>query len=458
MGLLAPLVAGTSVTAQSPPESSTIHQDISERDELIAAQETLLNAYRCRFEVDAYAVLGGCADGRPLLGPSEPGNFAGNPTQQDIAIRDELVAAQESLLNVYRCRFNIDTQVVPDRCISPPTSPEQNQISASPFTTIASGSLHSCGIRDDDTVACWGFNNHGQADAPGDRFRAISVGLWHSCGIKIDGTAHCWGSNLIVNLHDALSYYAGQADPPEGQFTAISAGVFHSCGLRIDQTITCWGSNYAGQADPPEGQFTAISVGNDHGCAINIDQTITCWGWNSHGQADPPGGIFIAVSAGNTHSCGIRGLGTVECWGDNRLVGCPSGHVHVEGTYQCLGDDIRGPADAPQGYFIAVAAGKNHSCGIRTGGSIECWGSNIADQLNAPQSLFSAISAGNQISCGIATDGNVKCWGDSRWVQADPPEEIFTDFTVGSGHRCTIRPDECRDWTSILPVGVLWVT
>ena len=32
-------------------------------------------------------------------------------------VRDTLIVAQESLLNVYRCRFNVDTQVVPNGCI-----------------------------------------------------------------------------------------------------------------------------------------------------------------------------------------------------------------------------------------------------------------------------------------------------------------------------------------------------
>lgn len=36
-----------------------------------------------------------------------------------VADRDELIAAQESLLNDYRCRFDIDTQLVPNGCPEP---------------------------------------------------------------------------------------------------------------------------------------------------------------------------------------------------------------------------------------------------------------------------------------------------------------------------------------------------
>ena len=34
----------------------------------------------------------------------------------EISMRDQLIANQESLLNTYRCQFNIDTQVVPNGC------------------------------------------------------------------------------------------------------------------------------------------------------------------------------------------------------------------------------------------------------------------------------------------------------------------------------------------------------
>ena len=35
---------------------------------------------------------------------------------QQLNQRNELIANQEALLNVYRCLFNIDTQIVPDGC------------------------------------------------------------------------------------------------------------------------------------------------------------------------------------------------------------------------------------------------------------------------------------------------------------------------------------------------------
>lgn len=113
------LALGTSAaSAQIAPISEFTREDIEVRDNLIAAQETLLNVYRCRFGVDLLAVRGGCAGGLPKQGFSRPMEFVGTPTLEDIEMRDRLVAVQESLLNTYRCRFDfgIDTHIAPESC------------------------------------------------------------------------------------------------------------------------------------------------------------------------------------------------------------------------------------------------------------------------------------------------------------------------------------------------------
>ena len=103
---------GTGVSAQTVG-------DVEVRDRLIADQEALLNTYRCMFSVDVEVVPGGCSNGAPTLPAKDPAPFSGNPSPSDITVRDELVAAQEALLNTYRCRFRIDTQQVPKGCPQP---------------------------------------------------------------------------------------------------------------------------------------------------------------------------------------------------------------------------------------------------------------------------------------------------------------------------------------------------
>ena len=90
--------------------------------------------------------------------------------------------------------------------------------------------LHTCAIKTDGTLACWGDNDDGQASPPTGTFIAVSAGDYHTCAIKTDGTLACWGWNEY-----------GQATPPTGTFTAVSAGYYHTCAIRTNGTLACWG-------------------------------------------------------------------------------------------------------------------------------------------------------------------------------------------------------------------------
>ena len=59
---------------------------------------------------------------------------------------------------------------------------------------------------------------YGQASPPSGTFKAISAGDYHTCGIRTDDTLACWGYN-----------YNGQSSPPSGTFKAVSAGNYHTC-------------------------------------------------------------------------------------------------------------------------------------------------------------------------------------------------------------------------------------
>ena len=98
--------------AALPHASAQSVSDLEMRDQLIANQENLLNTYRCLFGVDTGVVPGGC----PNPDQVSPGPAPANPTQNDIDVRDGLIQNQEALLNVYRCRFDVDTQLVPGGC------------------------------------------------------------------------------------------------------------------------------------------------------------------------------------------------------------------------------------------------------------------------------------------------------------------------------------------------------
>ena len=187
------------------------------------------------------------------------------------------------------------------------------QVASERFVSISTGSYHTCALRTDGSVACWGDDMYGQmfgqATPPAGRFTAVSTGWEHTCGLRRDGVVECWG-----NDDD------GRATPPAGTFTAVSAGLWHTCGVRPRGSVECWGVPYSGQSTPPGGTFASVSAGAEHTCGVQTDGTIACWGRDDDGEATPPDGTFAAVSARDYHSCGVRTDGTVECWGRNHGV------------------------------------------------------------------------------------------------------------------------------------------
>ena len=271
----------------------------------------------------------------------------------------------------------------------PPEPPDSAPaVGDATFSAVSAGASHSCGLRSDGTITCWGDGSSGQLSAPGGRFTAITSASTHSCAVGTNGAITCWGANDY-----------GSLDAPSGRFVAIDSGGITSCAVRADGTVACWGDNYYGQTEAPGGAFSAVSAGGRHSCGLRSDGTITCWGDNNDGQTEAPGGAFSAVSAGASHSCGLRSDGTITCWGDNNF----------------------GQTEVPGGAFSAVSAGGRHSCGLRSDGTITCWGDNTYGQTEVPGGAFSAVSAGGRHSCGLRSDGTITCWGDNTYGQTEVP-------------------------------------
>ena len=295
------------------------------------------------------------------------------------------------------------------------------------FISIGAGSGHTCALRADGSVVCWGINDHDQSTPPSDEtFISISVGSWHTCALRADGSVVCWGRNDH-----------GQSTPPTGQtFTSVSGGSNHTCALRANGSVACWGKNtdrygqVAGQATPPEGvTFVSISAGGDHTCGLLSDGAVRCWGWTSFGANSPPSDKMKSLSDRSWwHTCGIRLDGTAVCWGLNN----------------------RGQASAPTGVsFSAVTSGDVHTCGIKSSDKTAlCWGSNhrwngspFYGQATPPDGVtFNAVSAGYNHTCGLTVAGVAVCWGDDSHGQSTPPsgtdvEECpataLTDFGIG---------------------------
>jgi alpha-tubulin suppressor-like RCC1 family protein len=277
-------------------------------------------------------------------------------------------------------------------------------------SSVSAGGAHSCAVRLDGSVACWGRNDFDQANAPAGSFRQVSAGREHSCAVAFDGSVLCWGRND-----------AGQGNALPGEFRQVAAGGSHTCGVFVDPVVgprvQCWGDNSQGQSTPPFGNVLSVCAGESHSCAVRSDRTVVCWGANDRGQATPPSGTFLEVACGGAHTCGLRTDGTLSCWGAN--------------------DD--GQATPPPGPFSRVSAGGRHSCGVRPDGTVVCWGANESGQATAPDATLTAVSAGAAHTCGVRTDGAVVCWGQNDDLRATVPGASFFAISVGDGFLCVLE-------------------
>lgn len=339
---------------------------------------------------------------------------------------------------------------------------------------------------------------------------AIAAGAEHTC--RVSGAyLSCWGANGSAQL--GLGDTTNRSQPARvrsNDWLTVAAGAHHTCGLRTPGWIYCFGDNSQGQLgagfvgnpspsgaggmtggmNQPQRQprsmirmsdlpdVVQLKCGGDNCCALTKDNALYCWGANGEGSvgmgrttsmpvATPtrvaPDSTFMKFfSVGAAHSCAIRTDGALLCWGRNR-----SGQLG------------QGSARAPQPTpvqvgtakdWIRVAAGAEHTCGIRAGKTLWCWGGNDSAQLgiaregpdatpvilDSPTTVdsstdWASIAAGAYHTCGIKVSRELRCWGRGDAGQlglgvvdvqpmpqtVSPPDD-WDELALGGAHSCGI--------------------
>jgi len=257
---------------------------------------------------------------------------------------------------------------------------------------IAAGDAHTCTVRGQRGVRCWGDDTLGQRAVPRHRAQSISANADHTCTQRAGEGARCWGDNL----HDGST-------PPTTPLRALDIGQFNGCGVGATGAATCWGWNVNAQSTLPTDLFRSVATGLNHSCGVRDDGTLACWGYNADGQATPPAGTYAAVDVGERHSCAIAETGVPTCWG-----------LNTEGQTT--------PPDLGGATYRALASGTFHNCGILSNGGIACWGRNANGQSTPPEEgQYVSIAAGTAHTCAIRDDGGRVCWGANESGQAPQP-------------------------------------
>ena len=107
----------------------------------------------------------------------------------------------------------------------------------------------------------------GQIDVPSGLYVAVDAGESHTCAIRTDETISCWGTGVA------------SAEVPAGEYRAVAAGGSHSCAAAHRRSHPIAGATTRrGRPMSPEGQFVDVDAGGSHSCGLRTDGTVRCWG------------------------------------------------------------------------------------------------------------------------------------------------------------------------------------
>ena len=183
------------------------------------------------------------------------------------------------------------------------------------FASVGVGQGHVCAIRESGELSCWGRNvrgelglgsvDPGQLRAParvGDAsdWRVVAGSQHHSCGVRGDGSLWCWGQNVFheVGAPELDTIFSSpRRVGSDSDWQSVAVGWFHSCGLKRDGQLWCWGRAIEGQLgvesiDPlpapnliaMPASFSRIALGHFHSCGVDDAGSLYCWGMNEEGQ------------------------------------------------------------------------------------------------------------------------------------------------------------------------------
>ncbi|MBN2694846.1 hypothetical protein JXR93_09310 [bacterium] len=348
--------------------------------------------------------------------------------------------------------------------------------------SIVAGSEHSCALKNDGSVYCWGRNDKGQIgdntttkkekpafitfsdqDVVMDK---ISANNKTTCSIDSDSDVWCWGFNNTGQLGDRTT--TDKLIPVKTQIFSnpnyydlsgvedIANGLEHTCVLRRQNetsaiSVSCWGNMSYGALDNYTTTNQLYVVDYWAGSAKY------CTDFNCYTKAEIK--YLQKIVAGEKHTCVLRlddpsvdgdQEGEVICWGDNSKG--QVGVINSSGT-EIANFNYWGRVVKLQNGNSLIAkdiiAGKEFTCAITDSEQLYCWGDNSLKQIDnttnteyiiptlidKPHVLYVAAKNG-QHSMGTTTTKTTILWGKNNRKQVadtnNNPENNTTENVESS--------------------------
>jgi alpha-tubulin suppressor-like RCC1 family protein len=127
------------------------------------------------------------------------------------------------------------------------------------YRRVAAGMLQTCAIERTGKLYCWGIDVSGQlglglspdtsVQEPAQvgveaDYTVLRTSWFHTCAIRSNGSLTCWGRNVEgqLGVSDTDNRNVPARVGTETDWLDVTTGHFHSCGIRTDG-IYCWGEN-----------------------------------------------------------------------------------------------------------------------------------------------------------------------------------------------------------------------
>lgn len=310
---------------------------------------------------------------------------------------------------------------------------------------IVGGGAHSMATKTDGSLWSWGFNDSGQLGL-GDSvnrnvpvqvgtdvdWKSGSLGNYITFAIKNDGTLWSWGRNTIGQL--GLGDSNDRNIPTKVNFILLPPTNFATTHLSTTTIDLEWSPTPSATSYELKRDGDVIYTGNninyqDSGLLQNTvysyeiratDGTIYS-GSSTLTVSTLKSKDWMEIAAGTQHSLGIKANGTLWSWGRNNYGELGLGDTTIRNVPTQVGTDTN---------WKSISAGEAHSLAIKNDGTLWSWGLNNDGQLGqndtvqriAPTQVgtdtnYKGVVAGNSHSLALKTDGTLWSWGYNNYGQ-----------------------------------------